>query len=82
MKILVQFDCQIGDYSHSAYDIFKDKKSEWEYCKEFWGITKKNILEDNVFWDDAGMNAINVYSETEITDEEAATLIKLGVVYE
>ena len=81
-KILVQFDCQVGEYSHSAYHLFNKKHTDWGYCKEFWGITKKNILEDGVFWDDAGMNAINVYSEQEITAEEAATLTRLGVAYE
>lgn len=84
MKILVQFDCQIGDYCHSAYHIFNKKKTDWGYCKEFWGISKKesDCLKSGCFWDDHMMNAINVYSEREITDEEAATLRRLGVAYE
>ena len=80
-NILVQFDCQIGDYSHSAYYIFDEKKSDWEYCKEFWGITNKDELSEDCFWDDDMMNAISVYSQKEITEEEKQTLNKLGVVY-
>jgi hypothetical protein len=80
-NILVQFDCQIGDYSHNAYYIFNEKKSDWEYCKEFWGITDKDELSEGCFWDDYMMNAISVYSEQEITEEEKQTLKRLGVVY-
>ena len=32
-----------------------------------------------MFWDDWTQNAISVYSETEITDQEADTLQRLGV---
>ena len=32
-----------------------------------------------MFWDDWMQNAISVYSETEITNQEADTLQKLGV---
>jgi len=80
-NILVQFDCQIGDYSHSAYYIFDEKKSDWEYCKEFWGITKKDssCLKHGCFWDNQGLNAIRVRSAREISDLEAITLNKLGV---
>ena len=31
------------------------------------------------FWDDYEMNAISVYSETEITNQQANMLNKLGV---
>lgn len=78
-KYLVKFECQIGDYEHLDYYIFDKKKSEWGYCKEFWGINKKDCLKDNVFWDNHMMNAISVYSETELTSQEADTLQKLGV---
>jgi len=76
---LVEFKCVIGDYEHTEHYIFNKKKSEWGYCKEFWGITKKDELKDNMFWDDWMQNAISVYSETEITNQEADTLQKLGV---
>ena len=81
-NILVEFECTIGEYEHRAHYIFYEKKSEWEYCKEFWGITEKNVLDEitNSFWDDQGMNAIRVCSELEISDEEARTLGNLGIV--
>jgi len=80
-NILVQFDCRVGDYEHQSYYIFNKKKSEWGYCKEFWGINKKDstCLGENTFWDNFSMNAISVYSETEITKEQADTLQQLGV---
>ena len=82
-NILVQFDCRIGDYEHQSYYIFNKKKSEWGYCKEFWSIKKKdsNCLSNNQFWDNEMMNAISVYSEKEITNEETKILKKLGVIY-
>ena len=40
---------------------------------------KKNELKTNVFWDDFEMNAIEVYSETEITKNQANKLKELGV---
>ncbi len=78
-KYLVRFECRVGDYEHLDYCIFDKKKSEWGYCKEFWGISKKDELKENCFWDDWMQNAISVYSETEITDQEADTLQRLGV---
>ena len=55
--------------------------SEWEYCKAFWDIDKKLKLSDNVFWDNYMMNAISVYSEKQITDEQADTLKEVGVCF-
>ena len=80
-NILVEFECRIGDYEHQSYYIFNKKKSEWGYCKEFWGINKRDstCLGENTFWDNFSMNAISVYSETDITKEQADTLQQLGV---
>ena len=78
-KYLVKFDCIIGDYEHSDNYIFDKKMSEYGYCKKFWGLKKRNELKTNVFWDDFEMNAIKVYSETEITSQQADILNKLGV---
>jgi len=78
---LVKFECQIGEYQHIDYKLFNKKKSEWGYCKEFWGISKKDELKENCFWDDWMQNAIKVYSETEITDKQVKTLKQLGVIY-
>jgi len=78
-NILVKFDLQVGDYEHSDYYIFNNKKTEWGYCKEFWGINKKDELKENCFWDNESLNAISVYSETEITNAQAKTLMELGV---
>ena len=78
---LVKFKCVIGDYEHIYYMLFNKKKSEWGYCKEFWGISKKDELKENCFWDDWMQNAISVYSETEITDKQVKTLKELGVIY-
>ena len=80
-NILVKFECQIGDYQHIDYMLFNKKKNEWGYCKEFWGISKKDELKENCFWDDWMQNAIKVYSETEITDKQVKTLKELGVIY-
>ena len=72
---------EVGDYEHQSYYIFNKKKSEWGYCKEFWGINKKDKVWDteNYFWDNSMENAISVYSEKEITNEQADTLQQLGV---
>ena len=78
-KYLVKFNCIIGEYEHTDSYIFDKKKSEWGYCKEFWGISKKDELKENCFWDNWMMNAIEVDSETEITDKEYETLTRLGV---
>ena len=76
---LIKFKCVIGDYEHIDYMLFNKKKSEWGYCKEFWGISKKDELKENVFWDDQMLNAISVHSEQEITNEQAKTLQELGL---
>jgi len=78
-NILVKFDLQIGDYQHQDICVFNKKKSDWGYCKEFWGINKKDELKENCFWDNESLNAISVYSETEITNAQAKTLMELGV---
>jgi len=78
-NILVKFDLQMGDYQHQDICVFNKKKSDWGYCKEFWGINKKDELKENCFWDNESLNAISVYSETEITNEQAKTLMELGV---
>ena len=79
-NILVEFECQIGEYSHSSHYIFNKKATEWGYCKQFWGISKKNELKEDCYWDDHMLNAIKVYSIKEITNEQAETLKELGVV--
>jgi len=78
-NVLVIFDMQIGDYEHSDQYIFDKKKSEWGYCKEFWGISKKDELKENCFWDNEMLNAISVHYEQEITNEQAKTLQQLGL---
>ena len=78
-KYLVKFNCVIGEYEHMASYIFDKRKSEWGYCKEFWGISKKDELKENCFWDNEMLNAISVYSEQEITNEQAKTLRELGL---
>jgi len=70
---LVKFECQIGEYQHIDYKLFNKKKSEWGYCKEFWGISKKDELKENCFWDDQMLNAISVHSEQEITNVYLST---------
>tara|TARA_R110002051_G_scaffold313187_1_gene389070 strand:+ start:56 stop:304 length:249 start_codon:yes stop_codon:yes gene_type:complete len=78
-NILVKFDMQIGEYEHSDQYIFNKEMTEYQYCKKFWGLSKKNELKTNVFWDNFEMNAIQVYSILDITDKEAKTLKQLGV---
>ena len=49
-KYLVKFNCIIGDYEHIASCIFDKRKTEWGYCKEYWGISKKDELkEENIY---------------------------------
>ena len=78
---LVKFNCVIGEHEYTDYYIFNKKKSEWGYCKEFWGINKRdsNCLKDNMFWDNHMMNAISVHSETEITNKEVKVLERLMI---
>ena len=78
-KYLVKFNCIIGEYEHLDSYVFDKKMSEYGYCKKFWGLTKKNELKTNVFWDDFMMNAIEVTSETELTQQQADILEELGV---
>jgi len=79
-KYLVKFNCIIGEYEHLETYIFDKQMSEYGYCKKFWGLSKKNELKTNVFWDDFMENAIEVYSETELTTSQYNTIQKLGVV--
>ena len=79
-KYLVKFNCIIGDYEHLDSYIFDKKMSEYQYCKKFWGLSKKNELKTNVFWDDFMMNAIEFYSETELTPNQYKTIQELGVL--
>ena len=80
-NVLVKFDMTIGDYQHSDQYIFDKKMTEYQYCKKFWNLSKKNSegLKINVFWDNWEMNAIKVYSQKEITNEQAKTLQQLGL---
>jgi len=79
-KYLVKFNCIIGEYEHIASYVFDKQMSEYQYCKKFWGLSKKNELKTNVFWDDFMQNAIEVYSEKEIKTNEYNKLQELGVV--
>ena len=80
-NILVNFKCIMGDYEYTDFYIFNKKKSDWGYCKEFWGISKRDssCLGSGAFWDDAMENAISVRSTQEITKQEAYVLTRLGV---
>ena len=79
MAVLVKFKCIIGEYEHIDMKIFDKKKSEWGYCKDFWCLKTKNELSENCFWDDWMMNAIEVYSEEEISKKEVKQLNNIGV---
>ena len=78
-NILVIFNMQIGDYEHSDQYIFDKEMTEYQYCKKFWSLSKKNELKTNVFWDNQCLNAISVYSKTQLSDEQAYTLQELGL---
>ena len=80
-KYLVKFDITIGDYEHSDQYIFDKKMTEYQYCKKFWNLRKKNSsgLKPNVFWDNFMENAIEVYSETKLNNYQYKTLRELGV---
>lgn len=68
---LVTFNCVSGEYEHHAHYATDQKKTEWQYCKEFWDIEKKIPMDgtSNIYWDDARMNAIKVVSILEINPE-------------
>ena len=80
-NILVKFEMTIGDYEHSDQYIFDKEMTEYQYCKKFWNLSKKNSngLKTNVFWDDWEMNAIRVHSISEISKQDAETLKRLRV---
>ena len=78
-KYLVKFNCIVGEYEHLDSYIFDKKMTEYGYCKKFWGLEKKHELKTNVFWDNFMENAIEVYSETELTKDQYNTMQKLGV---
>ena len=73
------FDEIIDEYEHLASCIFDKRKTEWGYCKEYWNISKKDELKENCFWDDWMLNAIEVYSETEITNDQAQQIQEWGL---
>ena len=77
--ILVKFNCTIGDYEHTISSLFDKRLSNYQYCKKFWGLSKKNKLKNNVYWDDWTMNTIEVLSVKELTDRQYDTVFKLGL---
>ena len=40
-KYLVKFNCIIGEYEHITSYVFDKQMSEYQYCKKFWGLSKK-----------------------------------------
>ena len=78
-KYLVKFNCIVGEYEHLETYIFDKQMTEYQYCKKFWGLEKKHELKTNVFWDNFMENAIEVYSETKLNNNQYKTLLKLGV---
>ena len=50
-NILVTFDMRIGDYEHSDVALFDEKLSDYGYCKSFWCLSKKLILDNETYWD-------------------------------
>jgi hypothetical protein len=60
-NILVKFECQIGDYQHIDYMLFNKKKSEWGYCKEFWGISKKDELKEKLVFGMIGCRTLSKF---------------------
>ena len=70
----------MGEYEHITSYIFDKKMTEYGYCKKFWGLEKKHELKENVFWDNFMENAIEVYSETELTLNKYKEIKRLGVI--
>jgi len=79
-NILVTFDMRIGDYEHSDIALFDEKLSNYGYCKSFWCLSKKRILDKETYWDNAMENSIEVHSVQEITKDKANILKDLGIV--
>ena len=78
-NILVTFDMRIGDYEHSDIALFDEKLSHYGYCKSFWSLEDKQVVDDETYWDNAMENSIEVHSVQEITNEQAKTLQELGL---
>jgi hypothetical protein len=78
-NILVTFDMRIGDYEHSDVALFEEKLSHYGYCKSFWSLEEKQVVDDETYWDNAMENSIEVHSVQEITNEQAKTLQELGL---
>ena len=41
-NILVEFNVRVGEHEHRDFYLFNKKMSNWGYCKEFWGINKRD----------------------------------------
>ena len=78
-NILVTFGMRIGDYEHSDVALFEEKLSHYGYCKSFWSLEVKQVVDDETYWDNAMENSIEVHSVQEITNEQAKTLQELGL---
>ena len=78
-NILVTFGMRIGDYEHSDIALFDEKLSHYGYCKSFWSLEDKQVVDDETYWDNAMENSIEVHSVQEITNEQAKTLQELGL---
>ena len=70
---------RIGDYEHSDIALFDEKLSHYGYCKSFWSLEDKQVVDDETYWDNAMENSIEVHSVQEITNEQAKTLQELGL---
>ena len=79
-NILVTFDMRIGDYEHSDVALFDEKLSDYGYCKSFWSLEDKQVVDDETYWDNAMENSIEVHSVQEITKDKAIILKELGIV--
>ena len=79
-NILVTFDMRIGDYEHSDVALFDEKLSDYGYCKSFWSLEDKQVVDDETYWDNAMENSIEVHSVQEITKDKANILKELGIV--
>ena len=74
-------DSNIDDWEDDKTKYILNSEDQKQMIKKNAIAQDSADLKENCFWDDWMQNAIKVYSETEITNEQTKTLKELGVIY-
>jgi hypothetical protein len=83
-KKLVTFCTRNGEYEYFDYGIYNEGMSEEELCKNFFGLSKINRLEDDreEFWNDFMETAHYVYGDSDITEKDIKIISKFNIAKE